>query len=73
MSALTVRAFAMAGQENCDGAEYDMIQGLASRVVELEAAFRTLYLMDQGETLAEYDHNEYRDLLAKYGKPVDVS
>lgn len=36
MSKLTTRAFDMAGQENCDGEEYDMIQELAERVVELE-------------------------------------
>ncbi|RKZ87365.1 MAG: hypothetical protein DRQ39_04310 [Gammaproteobacteria bacterium] len=33
---LTTRAFAMAAQENCDSEEYDMIQELAGRVVELE-------------------------------------
>lgn len=36
MSELTTRAFAMAAQENCDSEEYDMIQELAERVVELE-------------------------------------
>ena len=33
---LTTRAFDMAGQENCDSEEYDMIQELAERVKELE-------------------------------------
>jgi hypothetical protein len=36
MSKLTTKAFDMAGQENCDGEEYDMIQELAERVKELE-------------------------------------
>ena len=36
MTTLTTRAFDMAGQENCDGEEYDMIQELAEHVVELE-------------------------------------
>lgn len=40
MSKLTVRAFDMAGQENCDGPEYDMIQELAERVVKLELEIR---------------------------------
>jgi hypothetical protein len=36
MSKLTTRAFDMAGQENCDGEEYDMIQELAEHIAELE-------------------------------------
>jgi len=36
MSGLTTRAFDMAGQENCDGEEYDMIQELADHIVTLE-------------------------------------
>jgi hypothetical protein len=69
MSKLTTRAFDMAGQENCDSAEYDMIQTLADRVVELEDAFLALWLMENGVQIAEYDHNEFRDLIVKYGKP----
>lgn len=41
MSKLTTRAFDMAGQENCDSAEYDMIQELAERLKKVE---RGLYL-----------------------------
>jgi len=36
MSKLTTRAFDMAGQENCDSEEYDMIQELAERLKKLE-------------------------------------
>lgn len=36
MKKLTTAAFDMAGQENCDGEEYDMIQALAERVEQLE-------------------------------------
>ena len=40
MSKLTTKAFDMAGQENCDGEEFDMIQELAERVDFLELEIR---------------------------------
>lgn len=40
MSALATKAFDMAGQENADGEEFDMIQELAERVVKLEKEIR---------------------------------
>lgn len=36
MSKLTTRAFDMAGQENADGEEFDMIQELAERLKKVE-------------------------------------
>jgi hypothetical protein len=51
---LTTKAFDMAGQENCDGPEYDMIQECATRIVLLEKLVRELRDVPDTQKIAEW-------------------
>jgi len=57
MIKLTTKAFDMAGQENCDGPEFDMIQELAERVVKLEIAL-THMLREVGDRVTDENFEE---------------
>lgn len=55
MKKLTTLAFDMAGQENGDGDEYDMIQMCATRIVLLEKLVRELRDVPDNQKIAEWE------------------